>query len=80
MESTTKIPIIDISATSDKEQGKVAKELVEAAIEHGFVYIRNRGADIPAEAVDEAFDLVRSQASHSVTMLNSRAKSWGHKR
>lgn len=63
MATSTKIPIIDISPTGDEEQEKVARELVEAAIEHGFVYIRNRGADIPAAAVDEAFDLVRELAS-----------------
>lgn len=60
MSSAAKIPIIDISATGDEEQVKVAKELVEAAIEHGFVYLRNQGADIPAETVENAFDLVRA--------------------
>lgn len=58
MTSAAKIPVIDISPTGEEAQAKVAQELVEAAIEHGFVYIKNRGADIPIEAVGNAFDLV----------------------
>lgn len=60
MSSAAKIPVIDISATDEEEQAKVARELVEAAVEHGFVYIKNQGADIPVESVENAFDLVRS--------------------
>lgn len=60
MTSAAKIPVIDVSATGEEEQAQAARELVEAAIEHGFVYIKNKGADIPAAAVDNAFDLVRS--------------------
>lgn len=59
MSSAARIPVIDISATGEEAQAKVAQELVEAAIEHGFVYIKNRGADIPVEVVDNAFELVR---------------------
>lgn len=57
MASAAKIPVIDISATGQEEQLKVAKELVDAAVEHGFVYIKNTGADIPAAAVENAFNL-----------------------
>lgn len=57
MASAAKIPLIDISATGDDAQLNVAKELVDAAVTHGFVYIRNTGADIPPDAVDRAFDL-----------------------
>ncbi|KAF3771266.1 hypothetical protein M406DRAFT_34218 [Cryphonectria parasitica EP155] len=57
MSPAAKIPVIDVSSASHDEQAKVAKELVEAAIEHGFVYIRNRGADIPVDAVENAFHL-----------------------
>lgn len=56
MAKVAKIPVIDISGDGDQTQ--VAKELVEAAIEHGFVYIRNTGKDIPVEAVDGAFEMV----------------------
>lgn len=59
MASAAKIPIIDISATGQEEQLQVAKELVDAAVEHGFVYIKNTGADISADAVENAFRLVR---------------------
>ncbi|KAK4104012.1 Clavaminate synthase-like protein [Parathielavia hyrcaniae] len=55
MTEIAKIPIIDISGDGDETQ--VAKDLVEAAIEHGFVYIKNPGKDIPVEAIDEAFEM-----------------------
>ncbi|KAK3901857.1 hypothetical protein C8A05DRAFT_16021 [Staphylotrichum tortipilum] len=57
MAQVAKIPVIDISAEGDQTQ--VARDLVEAAIEHGFVYIRNTGKDIPIAAVEEAFDVAR---------------------
>lgn len=49
------IPVIDISGEGD--QAQVAKELVDAAIEHGFIYIKSTGKDIPVEAVEEAFNI-----------------------
>ncbi|KAL2019625.1 hypothetical protein VTK56DRAFT_9440 [Thermocarpiscus australiensis] len=49
------IPVIDISG--DRDQTQVAKELVEAAIEHGFIYIKNTGKDIPVEAIEDAFEI-----------------------
>lgn len=52
------IPIIDINAA---DEATVGKQLVDAAEEHGFIYIRNLGRDIPAEQVDEAFALVCSR-------------------
>lgn len=61
MSSAAKIPVIDVEAAGGEELARVARELVEAAVEHGFVYIRNRGADIPVDAVENAFDLVQSQ-------------------
>lgn len=48
------IPIIDLSGP----QNDVAKQLVDAAVEHGFIYIKNLGHDIPAASVDAAFALV----------------------
>ncbi|KAH6637020.1 hypothetical protein F5144DRAFT_646798 [Chaetomium tenue] len=54
MAKIANIPIIDISGD---DQTRVAKDLVEAAIEHGFVYIKNTGEDIPAEAIDGAFEI-----------------------
>lgn len=58
--SAAGIPVVDISPTSDDALAKVAHELVEAAIEHGFVYIKNTGAEIPVEAVGNAFEVVWS--------------------
>jgi isopenicillin N synthase-like dioxygenase len=56
MTAAAKIPVIDISGSGD--QARVAKELVEAAVEHGFIYIKNTGRDIPVDAVENAFNLV----------------------
>lgn len=57
MTATAKIPIIDISA-QDVNQEEIARQLVDAAEVHGFIYIRNRGIDIPASDIDGAFELV----------------------
>jgi isopenicillin N synthase-like dioxygenase len=66
MAAIAKIPVIDIS--DDNDQTQVAKELVEAAIEHGFVYIKNTGKDIPADAIDAAFAMV---TTHSLPVLDA---------
>ncbi|KAK4453092.1 hypothetical protein QBC34DRAFT_376543 [Podospora aff. communis PSN243] len=50
------IPVIDISDPKLNE-AQVARDLVEAAIEHGFIYVKNTGGDIPIDAVQGAFDL-----------------------
>ncbi|KAK0635176.1 hypothetical protein B0T17DRAFT_482301 [Bombardia bombarda] len=57
MAKVAKIPIIDIAADGEEAQLQVAKELVEAAVEHGFIYIKNTGRDIHTEAVEGAFNL-----------------------
>ncbi|KAK7967434.1 uncharacterized protein PG986_001711 [Apiospora aurea] len=57
--ATPVIPIIDISAEGAGELD-VAKALVDAAAEHGFVYIRNTGKDITAQQISNAFDLSRA--------------------
>ncbi|OAA64627.1 2og-Fe oxygenase family protein [Niveomyces insectorum RCEF 264] len=55
------IPVIDLTAADDGGPARtaVARALVEAAVEHGFVYIRNTGREIPIKAVDEAFAVSR---------------------
>ncbi|KAI4594843.1 hypothetical protein KJ359_007364 [Pestalotiopsis sp. 9143b] len=58
MPEAANIPIIDISADGVDEL-EIAKALVDAAAEYGFVYIRNTGKDISAEQVQGAFDLSR---------------------
>lgn len=59
MAAAANIPVIDISGP-DADQKKVAKELVDAAVEHGFVYIKSTGNDIPADVIENTFDLVRA--------------------
>lgn len=51
------IPIIDVNAG---DRATVAKQLVDAAEEHGFIYIKNLGADIPVADIDETFNTVRN--------------------
>ncbi|KAL3957508.1 hypothetical protein ACCO45_008086 [Purpureocillium lilacinum] len=53
--ATANIPVIDLAG----DEADVARQLVAAAEDHGFIYIKNRGNDIPAAAVDEAFSLSR---------------------
>jgi non-heme dioxygenase-like protein len=53
------IPIIDISDAGGHE-AHVARQLVDAAVEHGFIYIKNTGQYIGLSDVDGAFDLVTS--------------------
>ncbi|KAI6089478.1 2OG-Fe(II) oxygenase superfamily protein [Hypoxylon rubiginosum] len=59
MAGTATIPIIDISAEG-ADQIQVAKELVDAAVEYGFVYVRNAGRDISTEQIENAFGLSRT--------------------
>ncbi|KAF4120444.1 Isopenicillin N synthase [Geosmithia morbida] len=53
MSVSADIPIIDLSGPQDD----VARQLVDAAEKHGFIYIRNLGKDIGPDAIDEAFEL-----------------------
>ncbi|KAL3423402.1 2og-fe oxygenase [Phlyctema vagabunda] len=54
-DNAVQIPIIDISGSVPEAQ--VARELVDAAITYGFVYIKNLGKDIPAAAIDKTFEI-----------------------
>ncbi|KAI0133155.1 2OG-Fe(II) oxygenase superfamily protein [Hypoxylon sp. NC0597] len=58
MAATASIPIIDISAEG-VDQAWVAKELVDAAVEYGFVYIKNAGRDISSAQIENAFNVSR---------------------
>ncbi|OTB07769.1 hypothetical protein M426DRAFT_317662 [Hypoxylon sp. CI-4A] len=58
MPKSAAIPIIDISAEGADEV-QIAKELVDAAVEYGFVYIKNSGRDISAKQIENAFSLSR---------------------
>lgn len=59
MAKVAKIPVIDVAAAAGEDQAQVAKDLVEAAIEHGFIYIKNTGKDIPVDVIEDAFNLSR---------------------
>ena len=49
--ATANIPVIDIG--SGRPEGEIARELVDAAVEFGFIYVK--GGDVKA---DRAFELV----------------------
>ncbi|KAK1966693.1 2OG-Fe(II) oxygenase superfamily protein [Colletotrichum sublineola] len=50
------IPIIDI-ASPGIDRASVARQLVDAAAEHGFIYIRSSGQYVALGDIDKAFDL-----------------------
>lgn len=56
MGAVAKIPIIDISGGGD--QAQVARDLVDAAVEYGFIYIKSTGIDFPVDVLEDAFDMV----------------------
>lgn len=53
--TTARIPVIDICSDVSTEQA-IAKELLDAVIYNGFVYIKNKGQDIPVDAIDRLFE------------------------
>lgn len=57
------IPIIDLSGPQDD----VARQLVSAAEDHGFIYIKNLGKDIPGADIDEAFRLVSQFQTRAIS-------------
>ncbi|KAK1842796.1 2og-fe oxygenase [Colletotrichum chrysophilum] len=56
MAPNANIPIIDIAAPG-VHRTAIARQLVDAAVEHGFIYIRNTGKYINLGDIDAAFDL-----------------------
>ncbi|KAI2621676.1 2OG-Fe(II) oxygenase superfamily protein [Hypoxylon sp. NC1633] len=65
MAGTAAIPIIDLS-TEDADQAQLAKELVDAAVEYGFVYVKNAGQDISIQQIDNAFNVSRTLFASSL--------------
>jgi isopenicillin N synthase-like dioxygenase len=63
MTPNANIPIIDISADG-VDEGEVARQLVDAAADHGFIYIKNIGKDIPIDVGESAFEIVRHGLNH----------------
>ncbi len=60
MANSADIPIIDLAG----DRADIALQLVNAAEEHGFIYIKNTGKDIPVDAVEGAFSLVYAFADY----------------
>ncbi|KAF4626127.1 hypothetical protein G7Y89_g12038 [Cudoniella acicularis] len=58
METSGQIPVIDISGPDS--EAETAKQLIDAAATHGFVYIKNQGKDIPVEAIENMFNLSKA--------------------
>ncbi len=58
MASAAGIPIIDVSSPGADERD-IAGQLVDAAKDHGFIYIKNSGRDIAVEQIEGAFDIAR---------------------
>jgi hypothetical protein len=56
MVDTANIPVIDLHA--NEPDADIARKLTDAAIEHGFLYIKNNGFDIAAEKIDDIFNVV----------------------
>jgi hypothetical protein len=50
----TDIPVIDVSAPS----ADVARQVLDAASTHGFLFIKNDGVTIPPQDIDDMFKLV----------------------
>lgn len=59
---SARIPVIDI-CSKDTSDSAIAQELLDAAIYNGFVYLKNKGQDIPISTIDHIFECVRSQRS-----------------
>jgi ubiquinone/menaquinone biosynthesis C-methylase UbiE len=50
----TTIPVIDISTPS----AEVARQVLDAASTHGFLFIKSDGVTIPTEDISDMFKLV----------------------
>ncbi|KAL1867560.1 hypothetical protein VTK73DRAFT_4084 [Phialemonium thermophilum] len=72
MAEAARIPVIDISVQGEEEQFRVAEELVDAAIEYGFIYIKNTGKDIPVEDIENAFKI--SEEFFTTTPLEEKQR------
>ncbi|KAI0470856.1 2OG-Fe(II) oxygenase superfamily protein [Xylariaceae sp. FL0804] len=59
MPDTAPIPVINVSSEKQSE-AQIAAALVDAAVDHGFVYIKYAGEELSAERVANAFNLSRA--------------------
>lgn len=58
--SESEIPVIDISQPSTE----VARQVLEAASTHGFLFIKNDGVTISTQDIDDMFALVRNSTTY----------------
>lgn len=65
MTTSANIPVIDLSG----DQAQVARQLVDAAEDHGFIYIRNLGHDISPLDIDKAFKIVPQSSNLDQKLL-----------
>lgn len=61
----TDIPVIDVSKPSDE----VARQVLDAASTHGFLFIKNDGVTIPQQDIDDMFKLVSARISCTILGL-----------
>lgn len=61
----TTIPVIDISTPSDE----VARQVLDAASTHGFLFIKNDGVTIPPQDIDDMFSLVSHQEPSILSLV-----------
>lgn len=73
MAPNANIPIIDVSKAVD--EADVARRVVDAAAEHGFIYIKNTGDFIGLSDIDGAFDLVGAVALDDETLTDGQKSS-----
>jgi len=65
--TNSKIPVIDISNPSPK----VAKQVLDAASTHGFLFIKNDGVTIPPKDIDDMFKLASISTFINVIFPNT---------
>jgi isopenicillin N synthase-like dioxygenase len=73
MVASAQIPVIDIDASGDDAEQRVANALVDAAVKFGFVYIKSTAA-IAADVVQRTFSIVNCMnrsSSHSVPPMKT---------
>jgi hypothetical protein len=52
--TSIELPVIDVTSTDEN----TAKELIDAVVTHGFVYLKNNNNEIPSANLENIFDLV----------------------
>lgn len=61
----TDIPVIDVS----NPNAEVARQILDAASTHGFLFIKNDGLTIPPQDIDDMFRLVSARICSTILRL-----------